>query len=90
MYFLPICRFVVVEDAWRRKNRHISGRRFFFVPEVRCHKLPIREGKVCGSLIRGQKFIIDYNVTYVYCSDLSIFESLRAVTINSIFWYVTP
>lgn len=47
----------------KKKNMHISGRRFFFVPEMHCRKLPIREGKVCGSLIKGQKFIIDYNVT---------------------------
>jgi len=26
----------------------------------------------------------------LYCLDLSIFESLRAVTVNSIFWCGTP
>jgi hypothetical protein len=29
-------------------------RSIFLVQEVKCRKLTIREGKVCGSLIRGQ------------------------------------
>jgi len=36
----------------KKKYSHIRSK-VFFVPEVHCRKLPMREGKVCGSPIRG-------------------------------------
>jgi hypothetical protein len=32
----------------------------FFFPEVHCRKLPVPEGKVCGSLRRRKELTMDF------------------------------